>query len=207
VISLPPAQSPSAAAPLHAAADSDLIVELLGPAAARLVERVPVATLLDASAAQLAAFGLRPAARRQLLAAGELARRFQPALTLPQPLKQPRHLLPHLAELRTKPVEVFGVLLLDARLALMDGFIPVAGGALMHCSVKPREVFAEAVARRAAGVVLAHNHPGGDPLPSPEDEHFTRIMLDAARLLGIRVLDHIIVTRRAYFSFSERRRL
>jgi DNA repair protein RadC len=109
--------------------------------------------------------------------------------------------------LRTRPVEVFGVLLLDARLTLLDGFLPVAGGALMHCSVKPREVFAEAVARRAAGVVLAHNHPGGDPLPSPEDHQFTKTMLDAARLLGIRVLDHMIVTRRAYFSFSEARLL
>jgi DNA repair protein RadC len=205
VISLPPAQSPSGAAPLHAADDRALIAALLGPTAARLVEHVPVATLLDAGAAQLTAFGLRPAARRQLLAAAELARRFQPALTLPESLAQPRSLLPHLAELRTKPVEVFGVLLLDARLALLDGFIPVAGGALMHCAVKPREVFAEAVARRAAGVVLAHNHPGGDPLPSPEDEAFTKVMLDAARLLGIRVLDHLIVTRRAYFSFREGR--
>ena len=73
----------------------------------------------------------------------------------------------------------------------------------MHVSVKPREVFAEAVARRAAGVVLAHNHPSGDPLPSTEDHQFTKLMLQAARLLGIRVLDHVIVTRRAYYSFSE----
>jgi DNA repair protein RadC len=99
------------------------------------------------------------------------------------------------------------VLLLDARLTLLDDFIPVAGGALMHCSVKPREVFAEALARRAAGVVLAHNHPGGDPQPSLENQQFTRTMLDAARLLGIRVLDHVIVTRRSYFGFSEGRLL
>lgn len=192
---------------LHAADDRALIADLLGPAAARLVQHVPVTALLDAGAAELAALGLQPTASRQLLAAGELARRFQPTPTMPEPLAQPRHVLPHLADLRTRPVEVFGVLLLDARLTLLDGFLPVAGGALMHCSVKPREVFAEAVARRAAGIVLAHNHPGGDPLPSPEDHQFTKTMLDAARLLGIRVLDHIIVTRRAYFSFSEARLL
>jgi DNA repair protein RadC len=197
------AQPPSGAASLHAIDDRTLIASLLGPAAAQLIEHVPVATLLDADADQLAAIGLGPAVRRRLLAAAELARRFQPALTLPEPLTQPGHVIPHLAELRTKPVEVFGVLLLDSRLTLMDPFLPVAGGALMHVAVKPREVFADAVARRAAGVVLAHNHPGGDPRPSQEDQSFTRTMLQAARLLGIRVLDHVIVTRRAYFSFSE----
>jgi DNA repair protein RadC len=205
VTSYPPAQSPSGAAPLHTADDRALLADLLGPAAAGLVDNVPVATLLDAGAAQLTTYGLTPAARRRLLAAAELARRFQPTLTLPEPLAQPRHVLPHLAELRTKQVEIFGVLLLDARLTLLDGFLPVAGGALMHVSVKPREVFAEAVARRAAGVVLAHNHPSGDPLPSTEDHQFTKVMLQAARLLGIRVLDHMIVTRRAYYSFSEAR--
>jgi DNA repair protein RadC len=200
-----PAEPHPGPAPLHAADDRALIADLLGPAAAALVEHVPVATLLDVGAAQLATFGLPSAARRRLLTAAELTRRFQPALTLPESLAQPRHLLPHLAELCTKPVEVFGVLLLDARLALLDGFLPVAGGALMHVYVKPREVFAEAIARRAAGVVLAHNHPGGDPQPSPEDHEFTRTMLQAARLLGIKVLDHVIVTRRADFSFSEAR--
>ncbi len=191
--------------PLHTADDRALFAALLGPGGTRLVEHVPVATLPDASADQLVTIGLPPAARRQILAAAELAGRFQPTLTLPEPLAQPRHVLPHLAELRTKPVEVFAVLLLDARLALLDGFLPVAGGALMHVSVKPREVFAEAMTRRAAGVVLAHNHPGGDPQPSPEDHEYTWLMLQAARLLGIRVLDHVIVTRRAYFSFSEAR--
>jgi DNA repair protein RadC len=205
VTSYPPAQSPSGAAPLHTADDRALIADLLGPATAGLVADVPVATLLDAGAAQLTNYGLTPAAWRRLLAAAELARRFQPLSPLPEPLARPRHVLPHLAELRTKPVEVFGVLLLDARLTLLDDFLPVAGGALMHVAVKPREVFAEAVARRAAGVVLAHNHPSGDPLPSPEDHQFTKLMLQAARLLGIRVLDHVIVTRRAYYSFSEAR--
>jgi DNA repair protein RadC len=95
------------------------------------------------------------------------------------------------------------VLLLDGRLSLLDPFQPVAGGHLMHISVTAREVFAPAVARRAAGVVLAHNHPSGDPGPSPEDRAFTQLMVKAGALLGIRVLDHLIVTRRAYFSFSE----
>jgi DNA repair protein RadC len=207
VMSLPSAQSPSGAAPLHAADDHALLVDLLGPATARLIDQVPVATLLDANTSQLAAFGLHPAARRRLLAAAELARRFQPAITLPEPLTQPRHFLPHLAELRINPVEVLGVLLLDARLGLLEAFHSVAGGGIMHVTVTPRGVFAEAVARRAVSLVLAHNHPSGDPSPSAEDRAFTQHMVRAGALLGIRVLDHIILARRGYFSFAEARLL
>jgi DNA repair protein RadC len=162
-----------------------------------------VATLLDAGADELAHLGLPSAARRRVLAAAELARRHQPRTELPPSLGQPRHVLPHLAQLRTEPVELLGVLLLDTRHALLDDFQPVAGGHLMHVSITPREVFAQAVARLAAVIVLAHDHPSGDPSPSLQDREFTQSMVRAGALLGVRVLDHLIVTRRGYFSFSE----
>ena len=57
--------------------------------------------------------------------------------------------------------------------------------------------------QRARLLLLAHHHPSGDPDPSPEDRAFTRLMARAGALLGIRVLDHLIVARRAYFSFAE----
>ncbi len=60
---------------------------------------------------------------------------------------------------------------------------------------------------RAAAIVLAHNHPSGDPEPSPDDRTFTRLMVRAGLLLEIRILDHLIITRRAYFSLSEARLL
>lgn len=202
-----PAQPPSGAAPLHTVDDRALVADLLGGEAAGLVDQVPVAQLLDSDAARLADLGLTPAIRRRLLAAAELARRFQPASIPPSSLGQPRDFLPHLAELRAKPVEVLGVLALDARLALLSDFCPVAGGHVMHLQVTPREVYAPVVSHRAAAVVLAHNHPSGDPDPSPEDRAFTRLMARAGALLGIRVLDHLIVARRAYFSFAEARLL
>jgi len=197
------AQPLAGAAPHRTLDDRLLIADLLGPGAAALVEHIPVGTLLDTDVDQLAEFGLPPPARRRLLAAAELARRFQPAATMPVPLDSPRRLLPHLAELRTKPVEVLGVLQLDARLTVLDAFCPVAGGALMHVNVLPREVFARPIAMRAAAIVLAHNHPSGDPSPSIEDRTFTTTMLQVGRLLSVRVLDHLIVARRGYFSFAE----
>ncbi|HEY4027768.1 MAG TPA: JAB domain-containing protein [Candidatus Dormibacteraeota bacterium] len=187
--------------------DRLLVAHLLGQAAARRVEHVPVVALLDSGAGQLAHLGLGPTASRRLLAAAELARRFQPAAGPAPAHERPRHFLPHLAVLRTAPVEVLGVLPLDARLGLLGGFCPVAGGALMHVSVSAREVFAPAIERRAAAIVLAHNHPSGDPAPSPEDRAFTELMSRAGALRGIQGLDHLVGTRRSYFSFAESRLL
>jgi DNA repair protein RadC len=128
-------------------------------------------------------------------------------MDLPEPHEQPRHLLPYLADLRTEPVETFGVIPLDTRLGLLGGFQPIAGGHLTHLAITPREVFARAVSLRAAAIVLAHNHPSGDPEPSPDDRTFTRLMVRAGLLLEIRILDHLIITRRAYFGLSEARLL
>lgn len=194
--------------PLDVVDDRFLVRDLVGTVAARRLAHVPVAALLDADARQLDRAGLAPPASRRLLAAAELARRYQPAAVPPRAaLERPHHFLPHLEELRASPVEVLGVLALDARLGLLGDLCAVAGGALMHVSVTPREVFAPAVERRAAAIVLAHNHPSGDPCPSPQDRVFTELMARAGAVLGIQVLDHLVVTRRAYFSFAEARLL
>jgi DNA repair protein RadC len=199
----PPSRGP---VPLHAADDRRLIVELVGADAADLVEQVPVATLLDADPGELSRLGLRPAARRRLLAAAELARRFQPvAVPPPGTCERPQDFLPHLGPIRNAPVEVLGVLTLDARVRLVGDLCMVASGGVMHVGVAAREVFAPAIRQRGAAIVLAHNHPSGDPEPSPEDRAFTQLMRRAGAVLGIQVLDHLVVTRRAYFSFREAR--
>jgi DNA repair protein RadC len=188
--------------------DRHLIADLLGPAAAAGVEHVPIAALLDADAGELATLGLSPSARRRLLAAAELARRFQPAALAPAgSCERPQHFLPHLEPLRASPVEVLGVLTLDSRLGLLGDLCPIASGGVMHVGVSAREVFAPAIRRRAVAIVLAHNHPSGDPEPSPEDRAFTHLMSRAGAVLGIQVLDHLVVTRRSYFSFAEARLL
>lgn len=195
----------SARCPLDSVDDRLLVRDLVGPSAAERVAHVPVAALLDADAGQLGQAGLAPPASRRLLAAAELARRFQPAATPERgALDRPLHYLAHLGSLRTSPVEVLGVLALDARLRLLGGGMrSVASGALMHVAVTPREVFASAIEQRAAAIVLAHNHPSGDPGPSPEDRAFTSRMAHAGAILGIQLLDHLVVARRAYFSFAE----
>lgn len=194
---------------MEAMDDRLLVDDLVGPVAARRVAHVAVPALLEADAVQLARVGLAAASRRRLLAAAELARRFQPSARPPAaPMDRPRHFLPHLEPLRGSPVEVLGLLALDSRLSLIGGGLhQVAAGGLMHIAVTPREVYAPAVQRRAAAIVLAHNHPSGDPRPSPEDRVFTELMARAGAVLGIQLLDHLVVTRRAYFSFAEARLL
>jgi DNA repair protein RadC len=98
--------------------------------------------------------------------------------------------------------EVFHVLLLDAKHRKLRD-VRVSEGSLTATLVHPREVFAPAVRESAAAVVLAHNHPSGDPAPSAEDREITRRLRGAGDLVGVRVLDHVIVGAESYFSFAD----
>ncbi len=91
--------------------------------------------------------------------------------------------------------EVFWALLLDARNRLIGRPLEITRGLLDASLVHPREVFHMAIRHTAAAVILAHNHPSGDPTPSAEDLRVTRQLVEASRILGIRVLDHVIVGR------------
>ena len=79
----------------------------------------------------------------------------------------------------------------------------VSVGTLTNTLVHPREVFEPAIRCGAAHVILAHNHPSGDPVPSAEDHRLTRVLREAGALLGIPVTDHVILGGAAFFSFSE----
>lgn len=189
--------------PLAAADDRSLIADLVGAVAATAIMDTPVDVLLEASSNQLARLGLKPAARRRLLAGAELARRFQPAVNPSGPVRTARDLLPHLTTLRTARTEALGVLTLDVRCCLLGDLALIAEGGLMHVSVAAREVYAPALERCAAAIVIAHNHPSGIAEPSAEDVSFTQLMGRAGMILGVRLLDHVVVARRAYFSFRE----
>ncbi len=110
-----------------------------------------------------------------------------------------RSLAPRLRDLRR---EVFLVVLLDGRNRKMD-VIRVSEGSLSASIVHPREVFLPAVRFSAAAILVAHNHPSGDPRPSPEDREVTWRLAEAGDLLGIRLLDHLIVGETAYWSFAD----
>lgn len=102
--------------------------------------------------------------------------------------------------------EEFHVVLLNAQGELMR-IEKVAQGTVDGCHVQPRDVFSPALREGAHSVVAVHNHPSGEPRPSSEDENLTRQLDAVARLLGLRLLDHIIIGEQRYWSFSEQGQL
>ena len=98
--------------------------------------------------------------------------------------------------------EIFKVLFLNRKNELIydqDMFF----GTLTGSAVYPREILTLALERKAAGLVFVHNHPSGEPAPSPEDRKLTRDLIWAARLLSIQVIDHIIIGHNRYYSFAD----
>jgi DNA repair protein RadC len=165
-----------------------------------------LAGLLDATAAELQPIkGLGGSAKRaELIAVLELARRTlaqrlqqQPLLSHPQAVKDYLQL-----QLAARPHEVFAVLFVDSQhrlLALEELF----RGTLDSAQVHPREVLLRALHHHAAAVMLAHNHPSGNPQPSSADLALTRHLQSALALVDIRVLDHLIVTPTHVLSLAE----
>jgi DNA repair protein RadC len=153
--------------------------------------------LAAASVEELTTFGkgLGPVKAQALKAALELGRRLQEEAVPPRhrvrtPQDAVQALRPLLQGLQT---EVFWVLLLDAKNFLRCRPVAVSQGVLDASLVHPREVFRHAVLQPSAAVVLAHNHPSGDPTPSAEDIRITRQLVQAGRVMDIRVLDHVVI--------------
>lgn len=92
--------------------------------------------------------------------------------------------------------EAFHVLCLNAKNCLISRHM-ISLGLLDSSLVHPREVFRPAIETQSSAIVLVHNHPSGDPSPSPEDLRITRQLVEAGKIVDIRVLDHIIVVRPA----------
>lgn len=104
---------------------------------------------------------------------------------------------------RRRRQETFWAFYVDARNRI-TGKREICRGSLTTCVVHPREVFGPAIVRRAVALILAHNHPSsGDPTPSSEDIALTNRLVEAGKLMGIPVLDHIIIGAESYFSFRD----
>ncbi len=99
--------------------------------------------------------------------------------------------------------EVFRVALLDAQNGLLRDRV-ISEGTLSASLVHPREVFKPAILESAASVILLHNHPSGDPTPSREDVRLTRQLVECARLLDLRIHDHMVIGRGRFVSLAER---
>lgn len=98
--------------------------------------------------------------------------------------------------------EVFKVALLDGKNKMIRD-VTVSEGSLTASIVHPREVIKEAIKESAAAIILAHNHPSGDPTPSKDDIEITNRLVDACTIVGIRVLDHIVLGDDKHYSFLE----
>ena len=105
-------------------------------------------------------------------------------------------------ELQKRPVEEFWCLCLDTKNKII-GIHMISRGNINASIATPREIFAKAILNNACSVILVHNHPSGDPSPSPPDITITKRIADAGNILGITVLDHVIIGEHRYVSFKE----
>ena len=147
--------------------------------------------------------GIGKAKACQIVAAFELARRSDdtPCMKERADVSDPKEAA-RLARSSVKEwrKECFFTLYLDSRSRLI-GQTEVSVGCLDTTLAHPREVFEKAIRAGAAAIVVVHNHPSGDPSPSDDDVRLTRRLSEAAKILGIRLLDHVIVTRDSFYSF------
>lgn len=141
-------------------------------------------------------FGLKliPAASRRYL---------RQRLEGKQPLTNSRELFDYLNHtIRDRKKECFAAVYLDAKNRVIADEI-LFTGTVTASAVYPREVVKAALAHAAAAVIFAHNHPSGDPAPSPDDMAITRKLVEACSLMGITVHEHLIIGREGYFSFAD----
>jgi DNA repair protein RadC len=149
--------------------------------------------------------GVGPAKAARLVAAFELTRRLRARtpgarIVLSGPAEVYAAFAPLMEDQKR---EVFRIALLDAQNTLLRDRI-VSEGTLSATLVHPREVFKPAILEAAASVILLHNHPSGDPTPSREDIRLTRQLVECARLLDLRIHDHVIIGHGRFVSLAER---
>ncbi len=119
-------------------------------------------------------------------------------------IKEPQSVVKAIrASIKDKAKEHFKLILLNTRNKIL-GISTISIGSLNASIVHPREVFKDAIVHNAYSVVLAHNHPSGDPEPSEDDLTITKRFIEAGKILGIEVIDHIIITKTGFFSFKEK---
>ncbi|WP_244156355.1 RadC family protein [Desulfonatronospira thiodismutans] len=106
------------------------------------------------------------------------------------------------SRLQFKSIEEFWAIMVDNKNRLID-FEKMSRGTVDQAPVFPREILTVALEKRASGVILLHNHPGGDPHPSFQDRELTRKIREVSTALGVRLLDHVIISEDSFFSFQE----
>ena len=166
------------------------------------VKAIGQATLEELS--QIRGIGLAKAA--QIKACFELGKRedLDPEGLVPFDVKNPETVVKAIrTSVKDKAKEHFKLILLNTRNRII-GLSTISIGTLTTSLVHPREVFKDAIVHSAASVVLAHNHPSGDPEPSEDDLKITKKLVESGKILGIEVIDHIIIGKNHFYSFREK---
>ena len=181
-----------------------LLEVLIGNKAEKL-RGLPARALYGMTACEeLAPYGLTNRESEKVLAAVEIGKRLASAQSLEKihlgnPKDVARYLMPLL---RYKQQEEMWVLTFDVKNALINKHI-VASGSINNLIVKPREIFLKAILDKASAIVIAHNHPSGNPNPSILDNEITESIYKAGDIMSILVMDHIIIGDGSYYSFQE----
>ncbi|BBG66663.1 DNA repair protein RadC [Hydrogenimonas sp.] len=144
--------------------------------------------------------GLGPAKAMQILAAIELSRRH--LIKRNVRVSCAEDVWRELRSYADKKQEYFLSITLDGAGHIIEKRV-VTVGTLNQSLVHPRELFADAITDRAAGIVIAHNHPSGQCFPSSEDRRVTRRIKEVSSIIGIELIDHVIITKESWFSFAE----
>ena len=145
--------------------------------------------------------GLGQAKSAEILAAIEIGKRYL-SKTKREIILTPKEVWDTLTDIRSAKKEHFIVIFLDAKNSVIVREI-VSIGTLTASLVHPREVFEPAIKQNAVSIILAHNHPSGNLLPSDADITVTTNLIQAGKILGIKVIDHVIVSNDSFFSFRE----
>jgi DNA repair protein RadC len=189
--------------------DEELVAAILGMGTAGVDVRTlarQVAALIREHKAELslghllAVPGIGLAKAGQILSAFEIARRY--LLRESAKITVAGDVLPLVADIVGKQQEHFVCISLNGANEVIEKRI-VTIGLLDRSPVHPREVFADVIADRAAAVIFVHNHPSGDLQPSAADRRTHEQLAESAKILGLRILDHIIVAKRGHYSFQE----
>lgn len=149
--------------------------------------------------------GLGPAKALQLKAAVSLGLRVARHIpTAKYRIEHPVHAYNLVKdELQYEKQELFMVILQDTKSYVLSHHI-VSIGTISNTLVHPREIFHHAIRHHAASIILVHNHPSGDPSPSPQDYEITRTLIGAGRLIGIPINDHLIIGNPGFISLREK---
>jgi DNA repair protein RadC len=189
-----------------------LRVGVAGENAVRLAERMlnelgGLAGLHRAGVSDLRRIkGIGGAKAAQLVAAIELGRRITVSAPDERPVvRSPADVANLLMyELAAREQEFLYAILLDTRNRVIGQPVEVYHGSLNTSLIRVGEVFRHAIRANAAALIVAHNHPSGDPSPSPEDVAVTRALVEAGKLLDIEVLDHLVIGHHRFVSLKER---